>query len=228
MDRFEFRTNSVTADEWRRIKRRLEGGPGSPSLSARMPARAAGAGGLHLPLAIQILGAALVIAACIDAPTAVVKGVPIQGSQILVVEDRSGSMDDSKDELARQKAQFGSALFEGGAEILGFGVNSTGEASNLLHVLEQVLPARRGVDTVYVFSDFVPATPSVDCNDPAGLAQFRQLIRSARVRLYLSTVNMLPSPGLLAIARESGGGLVGLAGAADSLEARRAKCNIDE
>ncbi len=228
MDRFEFRTSSVTGDQWRRIKRRLNPGTGPPSLSGRLPGGGAGIAGIPLPLIIPVLCGALVIAAGIGAPNAVVNGVTITGSHILVVEDVSGSMASSQEELARQKARFGSALFEGGPKMDGFGVMSTGENSNLLHVLQRELPARRGVDTVYVFSDFQPGTASWDCNDLAGLAQLRQLIRSAGVRLYLSTVNMLPSRGLLSIARESDGGLVGLAGAADSLQARRDMCSLDE
>lgn len=227
MDRFEFRTNSVTRDQWRRINRRLNRGPGGPSLRGRWRA-GAGIGGAPLPLAIPILCGVLLIAAGIDKPGAVVNGVTVQGSHILVVEDISGSMGSSQGELARQKARFGGTLFEGSLTINGFGAGSGGDGSNLLHVLQGALPARRGVDTVYVFSDFQPGTASWDCNDLEGLAQFRELIRRAGVRLYLSTVNMLPSAGLLAIARESGGGLVGLAGAADSLQARRDMCTIDE
>ena len=227
MDQFEFRTNSVTERQWRRIKRHLRHGPGS-SLSTWLPGGGSAIVGLNLPLAIPVLCGGLLIVAGINTQSTLVNGVTVEGSHILIVEDTSGSMSSSQEELARQKARFASTLFQDSPKIDGFGVGSGGDPTNLLHVLQRELPARRGVDTVYVFSDFEPGTASWDCNDLAGLAQLRQLIRSAGVRLYLSTVNMVPSRGLLAIARESGGGLVGFAGAADSLQARRDMCNIDE
>jgi hypothetical protein len=210
MGRLRFRTVSVTENQWRRIRRRIE--PRAWGAGAGVPTLCAGV--------LAVLG--------MFAPGSAVNGVNVQGSRILVVEDTSGSMNSFTGELARQKSLLGNALFERSPKIDGFGVISTGAQSNLLHVLERELPARRGVDTVFVFSDFRPGTADWDCNDLAGLGEFRRLIRSAGVRLYLSTVNMLPSNGLIAIARESGGGLAGLAGAAASLDARRGMCNIDE
>jgi len=225
MDRLEFHINSPTGEECRRLKSRLKRGRDLWSRSVGLPL--GGAGG-SLPLPALLLCGALVIAAGMGGSTILVNGVPIQGSHILVVEDVSGSMGSSQVELARQKAQFGSSLFEGESQVWGFGVVSSGDDSNLLHVLQHDLPAKRGVDTVYVFSDFEPIDYGIDCNDLAGLDQFRQLIRSAPVRLYLSTVNMLPSSGLLAIAKESGGGLLSAARAQDSLQDRRRVCRIDQ
>ncbi len=154
-----------------------------------------------------------------------VDGVAVAGSHILVVQDNSGSVGDPNSELERQKALLGTSvarLVKG----VGFGVSSA-HAATLLYVLEQSIPAEAGVDTVYVFSDFAPATAEYDCNDSAGPDGLRRLIRESKVLLYLSTVNMTPSSGMVAIARESGGGVPGIPSPADGPAARQKVCYFD-
>jgi hypothetical protein len=241
VDRLDFHTNPVNREQLRRIKSRLESSGRRQSRSVRL---AFGSNAISLRAPLLWLGGALLVAAALVTPTVRVNGVAVQGSRILALEDRSGSMNEGgkQDELTLQKAQLGRSLSEGESTICGFGVAAAGGDSevpptnctvvaadaNLLHVLLHELPARRGADTVYVFSDFRPETTTWDCNDDAGLSEFRQLIRSTGVRLYLSTVDMLPSPGLLAIARDSGGALLGAATAVDSTQVRHSFCGTDQ
>jgi hypothetical protein len=224
MDRLEFRT-SLTKKNWRRLKARAKD-PANPLARAfRLPFSAPP---VEAPAIVLVIVTATILASGTRMPnTPRVNGVPVQGTKILVVEDTSGSMGQATAELERQKERFGRSLFQGKSEVHGFGVVSTGEGRNLLHVLAVDLPARRSIDTVYVFSDFKPIDYDIDCNDAVGLVQFRQLIRRIGVRLYLSTVSMMPSSGLLAIAKESGGALIGTT-PADSLAARRLVCRIDQ
>ena len=146
-------------------------------------------------------------------PAAQISGVSIQATHILILVDDTTSMSaqEIQEDLTRQRT-----LLEGlesvrpEPHIQAFGVSSSGYPSNLLYRALAELPRHPEVDALYVFSDFHPYTPEADCDDQAGLAEFRALVRKSRVRLYLSSAEMVPSPGLVAIAEESGGGLIGV------------------
>lgn len=213
MDRLDFRTRPFAESQWRRLRAR------SRTTAARFR-------GLPPPaIAIGVAIAVLAADGGIVVPATRVNGVPVAGNHILVVQDNSGSVGDPNPELERQKVLLGTSV-SGLVKVVGFGVSSAG-AANLLHVLEDAIPAQGAVDTVYVFSDFAPFTPEYDCNDFAGLERVQRLIRQHHVRLYLSTVNMMPSQGLIAVARESGGDVLGIPSPADSLAARQNLCHFD-
>jgi hypothetical protein len=221
MDRLEFRIHSPARQDWPRHRfLRRDGGTWWSRGGFGFEI---GAKTIPIPPPALLAGIFLAAPLLFNAMAPRVNGVAVEGNRILFVEDVSGSMSSSQPELARQKALLKNTLVPGGVNVNGFGVISTG-SENLRSALESALPARKDIDAVYFFSDFYPATPEWDCDDAPGLDRFRRLIRQTGVRLYLSTVNRMPSPGLLAIARESGGGLTGASAPAESAQLRATVC----
>ena len=219
MSRIEFHIHSPDNDQWQRLKDDLtkpkSGLDWTPIRRAlvRVPL---GRALLGLPVSVTTGIGVVVFAAWsgVFGPTQI-HGVSIHGTHILILIDATSSMseDGIPDEVKRQMASLKPSVFAV-ADTFAFGVSSAGYnnyrgyASNLLYTLSHQLPSHREVDSVYVVSDFHPEEAGADCDNRAGLVQFRELIKKSQVRLYLSSVYMLPSPGLLAIAEESGGGLI--------------------
>jgi hypothetical protein len=219
MSRIEFHIHSPDGDQWQRLKDHLPEPKGGldwtpvRSALARVPL---GRALLRLPVSVTAGVGVVVLAAWsgVFEPTQI-HGVSIRGTHILILVDATSSMseDGIPDELKRQMASLKASVLAV-ADTFAFGVSSVGYhdyrgyASNLLYSLSRQLSAHPEVDSVYVVSDFHPEEAGADCDNRAGLVQFQELIKKSRVRLYLSSVYMLPSPGLLAIAEESGGGLI--------------------
>jgi hypothetical protein len=220
MDGLEFRIDAFANDEWERSRYHSRGGD---SWWRRKLRFGSAPSARHLPMlacvAVVALGAYVVLVK--SAPR--LNGAPIAGSRILMVQDDSSSLGLVTDEVSRQISILRNSLDPQISKVEGFGTLSTGR-DNLRTVLEEKLPQMRGFDAVYVVSDFYPTDRGVDCDDAAGLERVRELIRHSGVRLYLSTVRMMPSPALLAIARESGGGLIGVQSPQDSASAQASVC----
>jgi hypothetical protein len=239
MSRIEFRIHSPRGEQWQRLKEHSQPRNGldwAPirGVLARIPL---GRALLRSPVPVTAGVGVAVFAAWsgVFAP-AQIHGVPISATHMLVLVDDTGSMSEAgiPTELERQRKILAASFFSSNElKIYAFGVSSAGYhnyggyASNLLYRLSDELPAHPGVDSVYVFSDFHPEEAGADCDNTAGLAQFQALIGKSRVRLYLSSVNMLPSEGLLAIAEESGGGLIAT-GAKSSLSDRAKTCGANQ
>lgn len=219
MDRLEFRMRASAKDEWQRIR------PRSETWGLRAVPLRAGSKLWQVPVPVFAVGAILTLYAIQMGTAPAVHGVAVVGSRILLIEDVSGSMDEDgiPDELKREKEILRNALVPNEVQVDGFGAISSG-SDNLRTALEQSLPNNQGLDAVYFLSDFHPETKDWDCDDAAGVEEVRRLVRAAGVRLYLSSVGMLPSPGLLAVARESGGGLIGARTPEDSTAARTETC----
>jgi hypothetical protein len=139
-----------------------------------------------------------------------------KGRNLMVVVDNSSSMTDNKDRQARLKTQR-EQLKAAGVAInrdltsIGFGLSPSGAATNLLYSLRQELSENPPLDTIYFFSDFDPGTYGIGPNDlcdQAGYEELRGMLWKYRLRLYLSTVAEKPSAEFVALARESGGGVV--------------------
>jgi len=152
-----------------------------------------------------------------------VHGVAVVGHRILLVLDGRIAMSRDSAEVNRQIAALRTSLSPKTATIKGFGTHSGG-LDNLRTALEQRLAQSRAYDAVYVLSDFYPTDKPSDCDDAAGLDRVRQLVRSSGVRVYLSTVHMMPPPALVALARESGGGLIGVPRPEDNRAQQAAVC----
>jgi len=211
MDRLEFRTGSLTRDRWERLKARSAGG----SLPWIVPA----------VLVVSIIGNGV--------PGSIspvrVNGDSVEGHRILLLRDDSESMNQHDSELQKQKAALSSVVVRE-VTMKGFGVITYGTYSNLnlLATATRELADANEFDTVYVLSDFEPYTFGVDCDDRAGLLAFRSLLHGHRLRLYLSTVSMRPTEGLLEIANESGGGLIGLGSPTNSAALRGPLCTTGQ
>jgi hypothetical protein len=201
-DQLEFKVESFTRDEWER--RKIRTGRHWQTLRLRVGSKV-----LQISFPLFVAGVAILAYVFLAQSAPHVHGVPVVGSRILLVLDSSGSMGSESAEVNRQIATLRNSLSPNVSTVDGFGTISTG-ADNLRTALEQRLSQPRTFDAVYVLSDFYPIDKPIDCDDAAGLERVRQLVRSSGVRVYLSTVRMMPSPALLALARESGGGLIGV------------------
>jgi hypothetical protein len=154
-----------------------------------------------LGLAIVIVVLAAVIAD-VSTPVARIGPVPLRARHLLYMWDvRAGAAQVRALEDAGIVVDLVNLIGSGGIvpalDQLGAKIGGTLPAS-----LADELPKHPGVDAVYIFSSFAQAS------DPARLAELQALVRKNGVRLYLHTVDQPPSPALLAIAKESGGGLL--------------------
>lgn len=221
MDRMEFRISQMPASEYRRLKSRAKV---LSNATVRLPR----GDRLLVWLPILVVAAVVTLLAPWEPATARVQvlGVPIRASHILLLVDRTGSMDeDGKPAMFNAQKTALQAVIPVTEEdtITAFGVSAQGYAANLLNQSKQHLTTPNGVDALYVISDFHPEDEKADCDDGPGIGEFRRLIAQSRVRLYLSSVEMQPSADLRVIAEESGGGVIGQ-GLLSSADARRQTC----
>jgi len=216
MDQLEFKVESFARDEWERRKNRT--GRHWRTLSLRI-----GSSVLQISFPLFVAGVAILAYVFLAQSAPRVHGVSVVGSRILLVQDKSGSMDEETTEVNRQIAILRHFLDPNISAIEGFGTISTG-SDNLRTALEERLSQSRSFDAVYVLSDFYPIDKPIDCDDAAGLERVRQLVHDSGVRLYLSTVRMQPSQALLDIARQSGGGLIGVRAPEDNRASQAAVC----
>ncbi len=170
--------------------------------------------------------------------TAVIAGVPVTARDVLVIRDVSGSMEGTKEKLAKQLEQLRQAHIPTSREVRvsGFGVSKTGCRSNLLKTVEAAVGEQpepvdprhlafcdsveayfklqkqvvkpSSLDAVYVFSDFQVVDDPIDGSDPAGYQRLQELLRRHAVRIYLSTVRNAPDEEFVRIANASGGKLI--------------------
>ncbi len=218
-DQLEFKVESFAKEEWERRLNRT--GRHWQTLRLRIGSRV-----LQVSFPLFVAGVAVLAYVFLAQTAPRVHGVAVIGSRILLVLDNSGSMGSESTEVNRQIATLRNSLSPNVATVNGFGTISTG-SDNLRTALEQRLSQSRAFDAIYVLSDFYPIDKPIDCDDAAGLARVRQLVRGSGVRVYLSTVRMMPSPALLAIARDSGGGLIGVQSPQDNRAQQAAACGAN-
>lgn len=144
-------------------------------------------------------------------PSVIVSGQVFTGKNVILLEDRSGSMtapyQERLKELINQLKNAGISV-DNPVETQGGGFSATGSADNSLKKLEATLKENPGADAIFVFSDFTIISKPWDESDAAGYQRLRQLLRGGQRRLYLGTVNLPPPQELITIARDSGGGLI--------------------
>jgi len=212
----ESRVESFAKDEWERRLNRT--GRHWRSLRLRIGSKV-----LQISFPLLVAGVAVLAYVFLAQTAPRVHGVAVVGHRILLVLDNRSSMSAQSAEVNRQIAALRASLSASVFTVNGFGTHSSG-SDNLRAVLEQKLAQPRTFDAVYVLSDFNPIDKPTDCDDAAGLDRVRQLVRSSGVRFYLSTVRTMPPPALLAIARESGGGLIGVQSPEDNRAQQAAVC----
>lgn len=219
VDQLELKVESFAKEEWERRLNRT--GRHWQTLRLRIGSKV-----LHVSFPLFVAGVAILAYVFLAQTAPRMHGVAVVGSRILLVLDSSSSMSSENAEVNRQIAALRTSLDPTVSTVSGFGTVSTGY-DNLRTALEQKLSQPRTVDAVYVLSDFYPIDKPIDCDDTAGLERVRQLIRHSGVRLYLSTVRMMPPPALIAIARESGGGLIGVESPLDNRTQQTAICGAN-
>ncbi|HKR61079.1 MAG TPA: hypothetical protein VJS64_15270 [Pyrinomonadaceae bacterium] len=130
--------------------------------------------------------------------------------EVIVLPDQSGSMSDKQARLQALIDRLKQRNIDTDNQFAtdGGGFSSQGPDNNSLHRLETALQAHPGADAIFVFSDFSSSDYGADVHDDAGLNRLRQLVTEQPRRLYLGTVAELPPERLVAIARQSGGGLI--------------------
>lgn len=153
--------------------------------------------------------AAIIASSHMDSNIAVIKGVPVIGTHVVLIRDTSGSMAGTEEELQKQIVKLkalGMMIEQLYAQ--GFGVSRAGSRKNLLHQIEKALKASPHLDVIYAFSDFEEVRSQAWRSDPDGYSDLEMLLTQRGVRLYLGTVRYSPSPYLLEIVRKSGGGII--------------------
>jgi hypothetical protein len=153
-----------------------------------------------LTIAVVVLAAVI---ADVSTPAARIGPVPLRARHLLFMWDDSAG-------AAQLTTLEDAGIVVDSVNPSGGGDGITGRLGRVAAMIGGTLPAsladelpkHPGVDAVYVFSSFAQAS------DPARLAELRALVRKNGIRLYLHTVDQPPSPALLAIAKESGGGLL--------------------
>jgi hypothetical protein len=128
---------------------------------------------------------------------------------LLVFTDTSGSMVGTEASMASELDALKAYGVEMSAAIggPGFGVRHD-KPENFLARLRTAVNGSTA-DAVYLVSDFDVMNDEVDTDNAEGLTELRQILRDRRMRLYLRTVRYRPSPGMLGVARESGGDYIG-------------------
>ena len=215
-DQLESRVESFAKEEWERRLNRT--GRHWQTLRLHIGSRV-----LHISFPLFVAGVAVLAYVFLAQTAPRVHGVAIVGHRILLILDNRRSMSAEGAEVDRQISTLRTSLSAHVFTVNGFGAISTG-SDNLRAVLEQKLSQPHTYDAVYVLSDFNPIDKPTDCDDAAGLERVRQLVRSSGVRMYLSTVRTMPSAALLSIARESGGGLIGVQSPEDNRTRQAAVC----
>lgn len=205
MARLVFRIDGVTRGRWRRLRRLSRPSNAGAAIAGWLAAGVVGLYGLGalVPNMVAVLS---------GSPSAVIRGELLIAKHVVLIRDISGSMnvparqENLKNQTERLKAS-GITVDEGGGA-LGFGVSVTKDPDNLLHRIEQALGAYPQADAIYAFSDFEITDNGYWQSDREGHRQLESILAARRVRLYLGTVKYPPPPELLAIARQSGGGLI--------------------
>lgn len=200
-----FRIDRITRSRWKRLHRLTQPSNAGAKIAAWLVAGGISAYGIGvvLPNMAGIVS---------GSHSAVIHGELVIGRHVVLVRDTSGSMNEPtrqenlKNQIYSLKAA-GIAVDEGG-EAKGFGVSSTMGSDNLLHQVEQALQDYPRVDTIYAFSDFEITDAAYWKSHRDGYRRLETILKEHGVRLYLSTVRYPPPPELVAIARQSGGGLI--------------------
>lgn len=127
-------------------------------------------------------------------------GGTVKGVNVLVISDTSGSM--SGLERTRQREEMIQRLRDAGMSVVVVPVQSGGitrSDDRVVRALEQHY--KRGMDTVYWFSDFQDAV------DQGGVELLRDALQRRGLRFYIGSVNMQPK-ALVELAEQRGGALL--------------------
>src|ERR1051325_1269847 len=137
-------------------------------------------------------------------------GSRFYGNNVIVLQDASGSMRNTGDQLKSLLTQLSVAgiSVDNPIATMGPGFSVVGTSENSLHKLEQGLQVNSAADAIFVFSDFANDDAEWDAHDEAGYERLRELLDDGRRRLYLGTVTYPPPAELLKIAYDSGGGMI--------------------
>lgn len=220
MRRFEFHVYGITQDNLRRLRlsgptagSRVDAG-GRAGARPRLGAGLRNVAGLPSALVWAVIAGAVIYAVWTN-PTAMINGAEFKGKRVLVLVDTSGSMESAREELNKQldRLRAQSVSVSDPITIDGFGVSEKGEASNLLHRLEEGLRDNPEIDSIYIFTDFLFADDDYfnarfNNSDSEGYERLHGLIAEHSCRIYLHTVGRSPSKELVDITRESGGGVI--------------------
>lgn len=160
-------------------------------------------------VAVVLVGAVLPVRQ-LDGPTHVarVHATDIRADRVVVLVDGSGSMAGTDQNVQSQLDQLRAAgiSIANRVNIPGFAISFT-DAYSLLGILLERVAANPSADTVYVISDF--SQGDHDANEPVAYERLRTVLRERRLRLYWATVRDAPLPIYYAIARQSGGDVIG-------------------
>jgi len=156
------------------------------------------------PAALAVAVIVVAVAATDRSPVAVVNGVDVQGSRVLVLVDTSGSMPgDGIQVRAHLNALTAAGIsidFRSTVDGSALGYGTWG----LLRTFESGMATRPDLDTLYVISDYQDS----EGNELAAIDGFVATLRAQGMRVYWATVNDDPPPVYYEIAQGSGGGVI--------------------
>ena len=194
MPRINFRIDGLANEALRlRLRRHLE--PGEVSDSAGLAQPAASVLSTKAILVAIALGGAVYSSSVSSKPAVLLDGKVFRGDRVLVLRDKSGSMDPWQVRLEGRLA----ALRAAGVTIDHVADADGSAVTDVVKALLLEIPNLPQVDTIYSFSDFK------DYNDPEGFNQLRTLLSSRELKFYIASVNREPDQDWAEIARQSGG-----------------------
>ena len=215
MSRLEIHIRGVTRErlESRRDQSRQASPLGGTRAGQWLRDKPAGPSILRLsPFGLAIASVAVVGGVLyISTPVALIGDVPVRGRHVLFLAD--DPLQNAANARIDLLTRAGMSVERAGARNVarrstgGF-VGALNQIDDLIAAsdapsrVSQELAQHPDVDAVYVMSNF---SGSDDRDRPA---QLQALIRKNGVRLYLDTADKQPSPELLALAKESGGGVL--------------------
>lgn len=160
-------------------------------------------------LLTSLFGLNWIYATAENHPASVYRRLVLGASNVIVLPDNSGSMEDKKPRLVALIDQLRKRGVNADNQFPtdGGGFSSEGPSNNSLKQLEAALETNPGADAIFVFSDFSDGNYPADVHDEAGFQRLRRLVLARPRHLYLGTVDKQPPQELIEIARQSGGGM---------------------